>query len=85
VSGNGSKNCILNHVLQVMRDHPTFCEYLLDRTTESEDCEYLLDRTTESEDEGYVYKYTTIARILRAKACAEIFPPSFILKLRVNI
>jgi len=55
-----------------MRDHPTFCEYLL-------------DRTTESEDEGYVYKYTTIAKILRAKACAEIFPPSFILKLRVKI
>ena len=53
-----------------MRDHPTFCEYLLDRTTEKEKM-------------GHDTKYDLIRKILSSKTANAIFDAPFILKLKV--
>ncbi|XP_067930380.1 26S proteasome non-ATPase regulatory subunit 5-like [Watersipora subatra] len=55
---------------QAMRDHPTFLEYLL-------------DRSTESEQEGHILKYNVIRNLVHTSSAHQIFSSSTLLKLKV--
>lgn len=54
-----------------MRDHPTFCEYLL-------------DRSTEKEKEGFDMKFGIIRKLISSPTVNEVFTPQYILKLKVQ-
>ena len=58
-------------MLQAMRDHPTFLEYLL-------------DRSTESEQEGHILKYNVIRNLVHTSSAHQIFSSSTLLKLKVG-
>ena len=57
--------------VQVMRDHPTFSEYLL-------------DRNTEKEKEGCELKYNVISALVASQTSGVVFSPAYLMKLKVS-